>query len=159
MRQTVGCFLMANEIWKVKQCYQQVTDRLSSDGVFYKVKRCGKPPTHIVRMCDYYYYLCDEHKNNSSHSVPIREESQVFSKRLRWLVMERDGHKCVKCGRSAADGVKLEVDHSYPKIRGGMATMENGQTLCFDCNRGKAARVPQTHPTPLALDGATRAEN
>ncbi len=80
-----------------------------------------------------------------------------FSKRLRWRVMERDGFKCVKCGRSAADGVILEVDHHYPRAHGGMATMENGQTLCFDCNHGKADSIPATHPTQHALDAATAA--
>lgn len=67
--------------------------------------------------------------------------SNTFSPKLRWQVMERDGHKCVKCGRSAADGVKLHVDHIYPKSRGGMATLSNGQTLCNECNIGKGARV------------------
>ena len=75
------------------------------------------------------------------HAIKTRPRKE-FSKTLRWKVMERDGFKCVKCGRSAADGVVLEVDHEYPRAYGGMATMQNGQTLCFDCNRGKGARIP-----------------
>jgi hypothetical protein len=78
--------------------------------------------------------------------------SDTFSPKLRWQVMERDGHKCVKCGRNAKDGIKLHVDHIHPKSRGGMTTLDNGQTLCYECNIGKGARVPQTHPTPFAPD-------
>ncbi|NUQ86287.1 MAG: HNH endonuclease [Anaerolineales bacterium] len=66
--------------------------------------------------------------------------------------MERDGHKCVKCGRSAKDGIKLQVDHIHPKSSGGMATLDNGQTLCFECNIGKGARVPVAHPTQRVPD-------
>ena len=81
-----------------------------------------------------------------NHAIKTRPRKE-FSKTLRWKVMERDGFRCVKCGRSAADGIVLEVDHEYPRARGGMATMENGQTLCFDCNRGKGAHVSATHTT------------
>lgn len=85
-----------------------------------------------------------------------KKVSDTFSPKLRWQVMERDGHKCVKCGRSASDGVKLHVDHIYPKSRGGMATLDNGQTLCNECNIGKGARVPETHPTKRAPDRLRR---
>lgn len=34
-------------------------------------------------------------------------------------------------------GVKLEVDHIIPVAEDGGDALDNLQTLCFDCNRGK----------------------
>lgn len=148
----VGCFLMTKEIWKEKKCYENVLVR-DADGL-YKIELCGKSPTHRVQNYDYWFYLCDEHKNLYPSSKPIIENNTrvLFSPRLRWQVMERDGFKCVRCGRTTADGIKLHVDHIHPKSRGGMATLDNGQTLCDECNIGKGARIPETHPTQLAPD-------
>ena len=53
------------------------------------------------------------------------------------LGLRRDRYRCRICGRDASDGVKLEVDHKMPVMRGGPSTAENLWTLCFDCNRGK----------------------
>jgi 5-methylcytosine-specific restriction endonuclease McrA len=36
------------------------------------------------------------------------------------------------------DGVKLEVDHIKPISKGGKTVLNNLQTLCMDCNRGKS---------------------
>ena len=45
------------------------------------------------------------------------------------------------CGASANDGVKLEVDHIVPVSKGGKSTMDNLQTLCERCNRGKRDKL------------------
>lgn len=55
----------------------------------------------------------------------------------RFMVLRRDGYRCQLCGRSAADGAVLEVDHKTPKAKGGGDEWENLWSLCFDCNRGK----------------------
>jgi len=51
--------------------------------------------------------------------------------------MNRDGFQCVKCGASGKDA-NLEVDHIIPISKGGKSTMDNLETLCFKCNRGKS---------------------
>src|SRR3989344_7219280 len=48
--------------------------------------------------------------------------------------MERDGYKCVRCGRSKEDGFELQVDHIKSKYEGGKAIIENGETLCSQHN-------------------------
>jgi HNH endonuclease len=59
--------------------------------------------------------------------------------RLRYEVLRRDGFRCQLCGRTAAhEGVKLEVDHIFPRSKGGEDTLGNLQTLCWDCNSGKS---------------------
>lgn len=60
--------------------------------------------------------------------------------RLRYLVLRRDGGKCVLCGRGAADGVKLHVDHIVPAsiCPERYYDPDNLQTLCEECNLGKS---------------------
>jgi predicted restriction endonuclease len=57
-----------------------------------------------------------------------------FSPVLKKAILERDGYKCVICGKGEKDGMKLHVDHIKPKDLGGRATLENGQTLCSQHN-------------------------
>jgi 5-methylcytosine-specific restriction endonuclease McrA len=45
------------------------------------------------------------------------------------------------CGRDRYDGVKLEVDHIIPVLKGGSDDISNLQTLCFDCNRGESDKI------------------
>jgi len=61
--------------------------------------------------------------------------------RIRLRVIDRDGYRCVACGRSPAieAGVSLHVDHVLPFVCGGETTLENLQTLCDRCNLGKGA--------------------
>src|SRR3990167_8915602 len=69
---------------------------------------------------------------------PSLQHGQVvprsLSLRKRFLVFKRDRYKCRICHRS---GVPLEVDHVIPREQGGSDRLDNLQTLCFDCNRGK----------------------
>ena len=59
--------------------------------------------------------------------------------KLRYEVLKRDGFKCVLCGATQADGVKLHVDHIFPVSKGGKTVMSNLRTLCERCNLGKGA--------------------
>lgn len=61
-------------------------------------------------------------------------ELDDFSPELKKQILERDGYKCVICGRTEKEGYELHVDHILPKDKGGKATLENGQTLCSICN-------------------------
>lgn len=74
----------------------------------------------------------------------VRERRRRGSVRVsvRWLVLKRDGRRCVVCGRGPEDDarVKLEVDHIVPVSRGGRDDAANLQTLCIECNRGKSNR-------------------
>ena len=114
---------------------------------------CGKPAAYKVQCYASFFYVCEEHENaNQKIGVvtPVEKEyfniGTEFTPKQRWQIMERDNHCCVKCGRSARDGIKLHVDHIFPKSKCGMATLENGQTLCDECNIGKGASVAKTNP-------------
>ena len=63
-------------------------------------------------------------------------KSRTLSLRKRFFVLKRDGFTCKMCGANGP-GVKLEVDHVLPVAEGGSDSLDNLQTLCFECNRGK----------------------
>jgi len=62
---------------------------------------------------------------------------RAISKKIRLLILERDGYRCCLCGRTAKE-TKLEVDHKIPLAKGGTDSLNNLWTLCIDCNRGKS---------------------
>ena len=63
---------------------------------------------------------------------------------LRKEVFKRDNYTCQHCGAKKGDvksdgqKVRLEVDHKMPVSKGGDDSLDNLQTLCFDCNRNKS---------------------
>ena len=67
-------------------------------------------------------------------------QRSLMTPKLRFEVLKRDGYRCRVCGRSRSEGAQLEVDHIVPVSKGGKTIMSNLQTLCRECNRGKAAR-------------------
>jgi len=62
---------------------------------------------------------------------------RMVSKKLRFMILERDKYRCRICGKSANE-TKLEVDHKVPVAKGGTDSLDNLWTLCIDCNRGKS---------------------
>lgn len=71
-----------------------------------------------------------------------RTERTTLPLKVRYLVLKRDGERCVKCGAStkADPAVTLEVDHIVPASKGGSDDVDNLQTLCSRCNQGKRDR-------------------
>ena len=57
-----------------------------------------------------------------------------FSSEQKKLILERDGYRCVICGKGKKEGEELHIDHIKPKDKGGKAIIENGQTLCATHN-------------------------
>ena len=60
-----------------------------------------------------------------------------FSPETKEEILKRDNYKCVFCARSNAEGIELCVDHMTPKDKGGDNTIENGATMCMECNLRK----------------------
>lgn len=71
-------------------------------------------------------------------------ERKPIGVQTRARVLERDGFRCRRCGHSAPD-VRLVLDHIVPVVLGGDSELDNLQTLCVDCNAGKANRPPTEH--------------
>lgn len=68
-----------------------------------------------------------------SRSIPLK---------LRLRILQRDNFRCRFCGRSPAThlGVTLHMDHIIPFSKEGKTDFNNLQTLCSECNLGKAAQ-------------------
>lgn len=59
---------------------------------------------------------------------------EEFTAVQKKAILERDGNKCVICGKGIKEGIELHVDHIKPKELGGTADIDNGQTLCSQHN-------------------------
>lgn len=72
-----------------------------------------------------------------SSQLKSKEGGRFFRGALRQSILQRDNFKCVLCGKTPADGVRLEIDHIVKFEEGGKTNYENGQTVCSECNKGK----------------------
>jgi hypothetical protein len=74
----------------------------------------------------------------------------AIGKGLRFDIFARDGFVCQYCGQRPPD-VVLELDHIHPRSKDGTDDPINLITSCFDCNRGKSAKIiSQVAPRPDA---------
>lgn len=97
-------------------------------------------PSGTVNECVYQLFDNTAFINQESKAYKSKHEKSYersIANGIRYDVLSRDNFTCQICGRTIADGVKLEVDHKIPVSKGGKSTMDNLWTLCFDCNRGK----------------------
>jgi hypothetical protein len=60
-----------------------------------------------------------------------------FPPDVKQKIFERDNFRCVWCSRGPADGIEIHADHKKSKDKGGDNSIENGQTLCTQCNNIK----------------------
>jgi len=65
-------------------------------------------------------------------------ELEPVPESVRYEVLKRDG-RCLLCGATPQEE-RLEVDHIKPRSKGGGNDVDNLQTLCGRCNRGKSNR-------------------
>jgi len=71
----------------------------------------------------------------------IRITSRKFARcKMRFEIFKRDNFICQYCGRKAPN-VELQVDHIYPKSKGGISEKENYITACQHCNIGKGMDI------------------
>lgn len=63
-----------------------------------------------------------------------KRELEDFTEEQKKKILEKDGYKCVVCGKGKKEGIELHIDHIKPKYLGGKATVDNGQTLCSQHN-------------------------
>lgn len=91
---------------------------------------------------------CIRQTVSSSHKRMIAEQRRLMTDSLRYDILVRDGFRCKICGASAADGVKLHVDHILPVSKGGKTVESNLRTLCERCNLGKSNKI-ESVPVPV----------
>lgn len=77
---------------------------------------------------------------DNAHALQAMTEArpqsrQPLTKDVKLAVWQRDGGRCVACGKNE----NLEFDHLIPFSKGGANTVRNIQLLCETCNRSKGA--------------------
>lgn len=100
-----------------------------------------KGKTHLTRTANYTVKQMEainkQYLKNVAYKNSKAYQRSLMTDSLRYDIMKRDHFRCVLCGRTAQEGVKLHVDHIVPVAKGGLTVPENLRTLCDSCNLGK----------------------
>lgn len=95
------------------------------------------------------HFLEKQAANEASGHVSTfkaREREQFYRskawRRVRGIVLARDGARCRECGRTAAETERIDVDHSTPRsVDPSLALMlSNLRVLCQECHEAKTYR-------------------
>lgn len=129
---------MENELFKDNMVNPDLDFQITVRAVY----DSPKGEVHLVRKEEFnsddcmLALFCIEDKEERMKSKEYQRS--LLRASLRYDVMKRDDFKCVICGASADDGVKLHVDHIKPISKGGKTEFDNLRTLCSECNLGKS---------------------
>ena len=93
---------------------------------------------------------------------PSPRFARRVSRKVRALVLQRNGYTCQMCGAGAGDMVegqrtRLEIDHIDPKLVGGDEELTNLRVLCSVCNSGMQERNPVSLNRRQVLSAVRRA--
>lgn len=133
----VFCSIEQATVQKMKLASPTISFSRSVQVLYYTPQRGSKHEFNRDYSCDRLIELQEEIKKAETHKAQREEERSKMTNSLRYDVLKRDGFRCVLCGASADDGVKLHIDHIIPVSKGGQTTMGNLRTLCDRCNTGK----------------------
>lgn len=101
-----------------------------------------KKQNHYSRTADYtakqMEAIAKQYQKNQEFQTSKAYQRSLMTDSLRYDIMKRDNFRCVLCGRTANEGVKLHVDHIVPVAKGGLTVPDNLRTLCDQCNLGKS---------------------
>ena len=91
--------------------------------------------TDLVELCENRIAEFEVRKGREAWNHRRRGHRPV-SGSVKYQVLSRAKFRCELCGVSAEDK-GLEVDHIFPKSRGGKDDLSNYQALCYSCNSAK----------------------
>ena len=110
-----------------------------------KRRNWKEAPTNVISFDEASARTNRERQKSPDRPPKLRQETWDFYKtrswlRMRYRALKKHGGRCQCCGRSAKDGVILQVDHikprsKYPELE---LRLSNLQVLCGDCNQGKS---------------------
>lgn len=113
-------------------------DIAQSEAVDYVFKFIPKArdPWRSVRQLYEAGYLIQVKKGIYKRVPGYKGASTVdpFPAKIKEAIFKQDNYRCVLCGNGRHNGCEIHVDHITPRSKGGLSTVENGQTLCSKCN-------------------------
>ena len=92
-------------------------------------------PRHYTECHEFSVYS----SSGTSRKPPAKGGKRTLGPKLRFSVLQRDGLRCVYCGKTPAESA-LHIDHKISVADGGTDLLENLVTACEECNLGKGAR-------------------
>jgi 5-methylcytosine-specific restriction endonuclease McrA len=66
------------------------------------------------------------------------QQGELQGYEVREYLLEKWGRKCAYCGKT---NVPLEIEHIFPKVRGGSNRVANLSLACHDCNQRKGTQT------------------
>ncbi len=75
--------------------------------------------------------------SNEEEKPDKKKVHRHISSKVKLIVYERDGGKCVTCGSQS----NIHYDHIIPHSKGGSNTEKNIQILCGECNLKKSNKI------------------
>ena len=75
-----------------------------------------------------------------AHQAAAEAFVATVSPRVRAAVIERDGYVCRYCNQAVAIP---QLDHVFPRSRGGSSIVKNLVVSCVSCNSAKKDRTPE----------------
>lgn len=117
-------------------------DRLAAVDLVRTYEVDGKRYVHLPRFKQrlrFPTHACPLPQWQADTYVPDITGSE-WRKRIRPMILQRDGHKCALCGSTGF----LHVDHALPLAAGGRSTIDNLITLCRKCNVDKSRHLSLT---------------
>lgn len=125
------------EIFPYDQCdVDSMLDVLAEAAFLLRYEVDGKKYCQILNFAK---HQMPHHKEVASEipSPPghaqITRHAYAVTPKQRSEIFERDGNKCLRCGKTE----KLSIDHIVPLSKGGDNSSDNLQTLCLTCNSCK----------------------
>ena len=136
---------------QVKLCKRHLRKPITSP-VFHCTAEYTSPKgkNHYSRTADYTVKqmeaVAKQYRKNVDFQASKAYQRSLMTDSLRYDIMKRDNFRCVLCGRTAREGVKLHVDHIVPVAKGGLTVPDNLRTLCDQCNLGKSDKYDSRGP-------------
>jgi len=119
--------------WKDSNSPSEAHRKLSEFKNKYSVKAKNQKPPKKKKVKTKKVFKASPSNDRFYLCIPWRE--------LRYLALKNCDGRCMCCGASAKDGVRIHVDHILPRSRYPSLELDinNIQVLCEDCNIGKGA--------------------
>lgn len=144
--QTKLCPVCGDEFYtndsKKKYCSSRCASRAASKSYQHpkaklRVLQCARCSATFSTTNNNQIYCSKE--CSTAESKRKAEELKTLS---AFKLFERDNFTCIYCGKSSIkDGVKLVMDHIFPRALGGKNDLINVITSCVDCNIQKSSTL------------------
>lgn len=150
-----SAFMKKNEIHKPKIpfiiyswleekiCFDILLKPITNPKFVYRIEYTSpKGRNHYKDKRTYSFHGLNHNVDIVNNKIKIRKtrkyQRNKMTDSLRYDILKRDNFRCVICGRTADDDIKLHVDHIKPISKGGKTIRKNLRTLCNSCNIGKS---------------------